>query len=399
MQKTSIEDLSKEELNNKIVLIRVDFNVPFENGIITDDSRIKAALPTLEYLLQQGARCVIASHLGRPKGKKDPSLSLAPIASHLSTLIKQDVFMCNDSIGNQIKETIKKQNDTKLFLLENVRFYEEEENNNETFAKELASLADIFVQDAFGTAHRAHASTAGIANYLPAYAGLLVKKELTFLQGVFDQPERPLLAIVGGAKVSTKIGALNHLLDTVDYLVIGGGMAFTFLKAQGYAIGKSLCEDDKCDLALALLDKALTLNKSILLPLDLVVSTAIDDTDSSYIVDAQNIPENTMGLDVGPQTIEAIESLIKLSKTVLWNGPLGVFEVEAFSKGTCEVAKQLATSNAITIIGGGDSVAAVHKVNQAKFMSHISTGGGACLEYLEGKELPGIACLKEKETV
>tara|TARA_Y100000748_G_C15501824_1_gene490423 strand:+ start:2368 stop:3567 length:1200 start_codon:yes stop_codon:yes gene_type:complete len=399
MQKTSIEDLSKEELNNKIVLIRVDFNVPFENGIITDDSRIKAALPTLEYLLQQGARCVIASHLGRPKGKKDPSLSLAPIASHLSTLIKQDVFMCNDSIGNQIKETIKKQNDTKLFLLENVRFYEEEENNNETFAKELASLADIFVQDAFGTAHRAHASTAGIANYLPAYAGLLVKKELTFLQGVFDQPEKPLLAIVGGAKVSTKIGVLNHLLDTVDYLVIGGGMAFTFLKAQGYAIGKSLCEDDKCDLALALLDKALTLNKSILLPLDLVVSTAIDDTDSSYIVDAQNIPENTMGLDVGPQTIEAIESLIKLSKTVLWNGPLGVFEVEAFSKGTCEVAKQLATSNAITIIGGGDSVAAVHKVNQAKFMSHISTGGGACLEYLEGKELPGIACLKEKETV
>ncbi|MAQ64846.1 MAG: phosphoglycerate kinase [Actinobacteria bacterium] len=399
MQKTSIEDLSKEELNNKIVLIRVDFNVPFENGIITDDSRIKAALPTLEYLLQQGSRCVIASHLGRPKGKKDPSLSLAPIASHLSTLIKQDVFMCNDSIGNQIKETIKKQNDTKLFLLENVRFYEEEENNNETFAKELASLADIFVQDAFGTAHRAHASTAGIANYLPAYAGLLVKKELTFLQGVFDQPEKPLLAIVGGAKVSTKIGVLNHLLDTVDYLVIGGGMAFTFLKAQGYAIGKSLCEDDKCDLALALLDKALTLNKSILLPLDLVVSTAIDDTDSSYIVDAQNIPENTMGLDVGPQTIEAIESLIKLSKTVLWNGPLGVFEVEAFSKGTCEVAKQLATSNAITIIGGGDSVAAVHKVNQAKFMSHISTGGGACLEYLEGKELPGIACLKEKETV
>tara|TARA_B100000427_G_scaffold221969_1_gene185727 strand:+ start:13010 stop:14209 length:1200 start_codon:yes stop_codon:yes gene_type:complete len=399
MQKTSIEDLSKEELNNKIVLIRVDFNVPFENGIITDDSRIKAALPTLEYLLQQGARCVIASHLGRPKGKKDPSLSLAPIASHLSTLIKQDVFMCNDSIGNQIKETIKKQNDTKLFLLENVRFYEEEENNNETFAKELALLADIFVQDAFGTAHRAHASTAGIANYLPAYAGLLVKKELTFLQGVFDQPERPLLAIVGGAKVSTKIGVLNHLLDTVDYLVIGGGMAFTFLKAQGYAIGKSLCENDKCDLALALLDKALTLNKSILLPLDLVVSTAIDDTDSSYIVDAQNIPENTMGLDVGPQTIEAIESLIKLSKTVLWNGPLGVFEVEAFSKGTCEVAKQLATSNAITIIGGGDSVAAVHKVNQAKFMSHISTGGGACLEYLEGKELPGIACLKEKETV
>ena len=399
MQKTSIEDLSKEELNKKIVLIRVDFNVPFENGIITDDSRIKAALPTLEYLLQQGSRCVIASHLGRPKGKKDPSLSLAPIASHLSTLIKQNVFMCNDSIGNQIKETIKKQNDTKLFLLENVRFYEEEENNNETFAKELASLADIFVQDAFGTAHRAHASTAGIANYLPAYAGLLVKKELTFLQGVFNQPERPLLAIVGGAKVSTKIGVLNHLLDTVDYLVIGGGMAFTFLKAQGYAIGKSLCEDDKCDLALALLNKALTLNKSILLPLDLVVSTAIDDTDSSYIVDAQNIPENTMGLDVGPQTIEAIESLIKLSKTVLWNGPLGVFEVEAFSKGTCEVAKQLATSNAITIIGGGDSVAAVHKINQAKFMSHISTGGGACLEYLEGKELPGITCLKEKETV
>ncbi len=399
MQKASIDDLNKEDLNNKTVLIRVDFNVPLENGNITDDSRIKAALPTLNYLINQGARCVIVSHLGRPKGKKETSLSLAPIAKHLATLINKNVLMCDDSIGNNIKETIKKRHDIALFLLENIRFYKEEENNDDNFSKELASLADIFVQDAFGTAHRAHASTAGVAKYLPSYTGLLVKKELSFLQNVFDQPERPLLAIVGGAKVSTKIGVLNHLLETVDYLVIGGAMAFTFLKAQGYPIGKSLCENDKCDLALALLNKAITLNKSILLPLDLVVSTSLNNLDDITIVNADTIPENTMGLDIGPKTIEAIESLIKLSKTVLWNGPLGVFEIDAFSKGTCEVAKQLATSNAITIIGGGDSVAAVHKVNQAKFMSHISTGGGACLEYLEGKELPGIACIKEKEKV
>tara|TARA_B100000131_G_scaffold295596_1_gene312743 strand:- start:1605 stop:2804 length:1200 start_codon:yes stop_codon:yes gene_type:complete len=399
MQKASIDDLNKEDLNNKTVLIRVDFNVPLENGNITDDSRIKAALPTLNYLINQGARCVIVSHLGRPKGKKETSLSLAPIAKHLATLINKNVLMCDDSIGNNIKETIKKRHDIALFLLENIRFYKEEENNDDNFSKELASLADIFVQDAFGTAHRAHASTAGVAKYLPSYTGLLVKKELSFLQNVFDQPERPLLAIVGGAKVSTKIGVLNHLLETVDYLVIGGAMAFTFLKAQGYPVGKSLCENDKCDLALALLNKAITLNKSILLPLDLVVSTSLNNLDDITIVNADTIPENTMGLDIGPKTIEAIESLIKLSKTVLWNGPLGVFEIDAFSKGTCEVAKQLATSNAITIIGGGDSVAAVHKVNQAKFMSHISTGGGACLEYLEGKELPGIACIKEKEKV
>ncbi len=399
MQKASIDDLNKENLNNKTILIRVDFNVPLENGNITDDSRIKAALPTLNYLINQGARCVIVSHLGRPKGKKETSLSLAPIAKHLATLINKNVLMCDDSIGNNIKETIKKRHDIALFLLENIRFYKEEENNDDNFSKELASLADIFVQDAFGTAHRAHASTAGVAKYLPSYTGLLVKKELSFLQNVFDQPERPLLAIVGGAKVSTKIGVLNHLLETVDYLVIGGAMAFTFLKAQGYPVGKSLCENDKCDLALALLNKAITLNKSILLPLDLVVSTSLNNLDDITIVNADTIPENTMGLDIGPKTIEAIESLIKLSKTVLWNGPLGVFEIDAFSKGTCEVAKQLATSNAITIIGGGDSVAAVHKVNQAKFMSHISTGGGACLEYLEGKELPGIACIKEKEKV
>ena len=399
MQKASIDDLNEKDLNNKTVLIRVDFNVPLENGNITDDSRIKAALPTLNYLINQGARCVIVSHLGRPKGKKETSLSLAPIAKHLATLINKNVLMCDDSIGNNIKETIKKRHDIALFLLENIRFYKEEENNDDNFSKELASLADIFVQDAFGTAHRAHASTAGVAKYLPSYTGLLVKKELSFLQNVFDQPERPLLAIVGGAKVSTKIGVLNHLLETVDYLVIGGAMAFTFLKAQGYPVGKSLCENDKCDLALALLNKAITLNKSILLPLDLVVSTSLNNLDDITIVNADTIPENTMGLDIGPKTIEAIESLIKLSKTVLWNGPLGVFEIDAFSKGTCEVAKQLATSNAITIIGGGDSVAAVHKVNQAKFMSHISTGGGACLEYLEGKELPGIACIKEKEKV
>jgi len=399
MHKASITDLTAQNLGNKTVLIRVDFNVPIKNGIITDDSRIKAALPTLNYLLENGARCVIASHLGRPKGKKDTSLSLQPIAKHLSDLMKQDVFMCHDCIGETTASSIKDQSQHSVFLLENVRFYKEEENNDENFAKQLASLADIFVQDAFGTAHRAHASTAGVANFLPSYSGLLVKKELTFLQSVFDSPERPLLAIVGGAKVSTKIGVLEHLLESVDYLVIGGGMAFTFLKAQGYAIGKSLCEDNKCELAQNLLDKAISLNKSILLPLDLVVSSSLDETNDIHTVDIQSIPDDMMGLDVGPKTIEAIDNLISLSKTILWNGPLGVFEIEAFSKGTCDIAKKLASSDAITIIGGGDSVAAVQKINQANYMNHISTGGGACLEYLEGKELPGIACIKEKETI
>jgi len=397
MNKASIDELNWKDLQEKKVLVRVDFNVPMSDGKITDDSRIKAAIPTIEFIISQGAQCIITSHLGRPKGTYSESLSLAPIADYLAQRLNKSVTLCKNPIDETLKSAIENYPESEIVLLENIRFNKEEEANDPLFAKNLASIADYFVQDAFGAVHRAHASTEGVANYLPSYAGLLVKKELSFLNSVFNSPDRPLLAIIGGAKVSTKIGVLDNLLDTVDHLVIGGGMAFTFLKAQGYAIGKSLCEDDKCDLALKLINKAASLNKSILLPLDLVVSTSIENTSDIKTVESSAIPENTMGLDVGPKTIKAIETLINLSKTVLWNGPLGVFEVDAFSHGTCEVATMLASSEAITIIGGGDSVAAVNKVNQAKFMSHISTGGGACLEYLEGKELPGISCILEKE--
>ncbi len=395
MQKQSITQLSKKELAGKSVLVRVDFNVPIQDGNITDDSRIQAAIPTIKYILNNQGRCILASHLGRPKGV-DKSLSLNIVGQHLSKLLNLDVVTLTDCVGESVQVEIDNNKTAEVILLENVRFYKEETNNDSEFSKQLAAIADIFVQDAFGAVHRAHASTEGVAHFLPTYAGLLVEKELAYLGNILTTPKRPFVAIVGGAKVSSKIGVLSHLLSVVDTLIIGGGMAFTFLKAQGKEIGKSLCEDDKCDLALQLIEQAKSLGKQILLPEDIVVAEACEQNTHNFVVDVDNIPQTHMGLDAGPKSIASIKSIITSAQTVLWNGPLGVFEIAPFDQGTCAVAECLAECSATTIIGGGDSVAAVHKVGKADKMDHISTGGGACLEFLEGKELPGIACIGNK---
>lgn len=394
MQKVSIEDLN--DFKNKRFLVRVDFNVPIQEGRITDDSRIVAALPTLNYILDRGGICVIATHLGRPGGKVDDTLRLDVVAEHLKGLLNYPMLKLDDCIGDNVKDTIQSDSSTKLFLLENVRFYKQETENNSEFAKKLADLADYFVQDAFGVVHRAHASTQGVSAFLPSYSGLLVKKELTYLQGALSAPKRPFVAIVGGSKVSTKLGVLTHLLKSVDELIIGGAMAFTFLKALGYSVGKSLCEDDKCDIALDLLEQAKQLNKKIQLPTDVIVSDDFKGNGQIKQVSVDNIPANMMGLDIGENSLKEVKKSIENAGTVIWNGPLGVFEVDVFSKGTCEVATSLANSKSVSIVGGGDSVAAVNKTGVANQMDHISTGGGACLEFLEGKVLPGIACLKEK---
>ena len=395
MQKLSLEDLT--DIKNKKFLVRVDFNVPIQEGVITDDSRIVASIPTLNYLLERGGICIVVTHLGRPSGKIIDSLRLDIVAKHLKTLLDYPMVKLDDCIGESIKNNIESNRTTKIFLLENVRFYKEETQNDSVFAKQLASLADYFIQDAFGVVHRAHASTQGVSKFLPSYCGLLVNKELNYLQGALSKPSRPFIAIVGGSKVSTKLGVLTHLLKTVDELIIGGAMAFTFLKALGYNVGKSLCEDDKCDIALDLLDQAKKLNKNIQLPVDVVVSDNFNGNGDIRTVTIKNIPENMMGLDIGEKSLAEVKKSIKKAQTVIWNGPLGVFEVEEFSHGTCEVAKSLASSNAVSIVGGGDSVAAVKKTGVSIKMSHISTGGGACLEFLEGKVLPGIACLEDKK--
>ncbi len=394
MHKSSIEDL--HDIKDKKVLIRVDFNVPIQDGIITDDSRIKAALPTLNYILERGGTCIVATHLGRPKGQVIDELRLNLIAKHLKSLIHYPMLKLNDCVGDSVQDQIQNRTDIKVFLLENLRFYNEETQNDTKFAKQLASLADIFVQDAFGVVHRAHASTEGVSQFLPSFSGLLVNKELNYLQGALSDPKRPFIAIVGGAKVSTKLGVLKHLLDKVDELIIGGAMAFTFLKALGFNVGKSLCEDDKCDIALELIEKANQLNKHIILPKDVVVSDDFKGNGTIEIVSVDAIPAEMMGLDIGPVSLAEIKQSLEKAQTVIWNGPLGVFEVDAFSNGTCEVARALADSAAISIVGGGDSVAAVNKTGVSDKMDHISTGGGACLEFLEGKTLPGIACLKER---
>ncbi len=390
-----ISSLSKADLNGKTVLVRVDFNVPIHDGVITDDSRIKAALPTLKDLLQHGARCVVVSHLGRPKGKVDPALSLACVGKHLATLLDVPCKMMAGCIEEEVVSGIQADSDSRVFLLENIRFYAEETTNDAGFSRQLAGLADIFVQDAFGAVHRAHASTVGVANFLPSYAGLLVEKELHYLSGALKQPQRPFVAIVGGAKVSSKIAVLSHLLDVVDTLIIGGGMAFTFLKAQGLEVGTSLVEQDQCDVALQLLEKAKQLGKQIVLPRDVIVSAEFGQGPDAAIetVLADAIPKHKMGLDIGPLTLEAIEGVLQGVKTVVWNGPMGVFEMDAFAQGTLKVARFLASSNGTIIVGGGDSVAAINQSGLAEQFDHISTGGGACLEYLEGKVLPGIACL------
>lgn len=393
MSKMSIKDLSKEQLNGKKVLVRVDFNVPLKDGKVSDDTRIRSALPTINYLLDSGAKVLLVSHLGRPKGK-EAKYSLQPVADYMNEKLAVKINFLNDCIGQDIKNTIDNSED-KLFLLENVRFYPEEEKNNVDFAKQLSELADFYVNDAFGTAHRAHASTEGIAKFLPAYAGFLIEKEVDFLSKALN-PEKPFVAIIGGAKISSKIGVLKNLIEKTDTLIIGGAMTYTFLKAEGKKVGKSLVEDDYLDTAREIIKKAKELNCTLLIAEDHKVAESLDSTD---IQNVDEIPDNMAGFDVGDKTIERIKVCLETAKTVVWNGPLGVFENPNFAKGTNAVAHFLADitkKGAITIVGGGDSVAAIEQAGLTEFFSHISTGGGASLEFLEGIELPGIKAIKDK---
>lgn len=394
MNKKTVRDI---DLKNKKVLVRCDFNVPMdENRNITDNRRIVAALPTIKYLLEQNCKIVLCSHLGRPKGEFKEEFSLKPVAKELSRLLGKDVVMANDVIGPDAKNKAENLKNGEIMLLENVRFHREETDNDPNFSKELASFGEIFVNDAFGTAHRAHASTEGVTKYLPAVSGFLIEKELKFLGEALNNPERPFIAILGGAKVSDKIGVIDSLLEKVDTLMIGGGMAYTFFKAQGYEVGNSLCEPDKCDLALKLMEKAKEKNVKFMLPIDTKIGKEFKPDTESKTVGWKEIPEGWEGFDIGEKTIEMFKEELKNAKTVIWNGPLGLFEFDQFAIGTNEIAKDLATLNATTIIGGGDSAAAVEKAGLGDKMTHISTGGGASLEFLEGKKLPGIEALMDK---
>lgn len=395
MNKKTVRDI---DVTGKKVLVRCDFNVPLdkETGKITDNRRIRAAIPTIEYLIDHNAKVILCSHLGRPKGEFNLKYSLKPVAEELSKLLGKEVKLAKDVIGEDAEKLTSEIKEGEVVLLENVRFHKEEEENNPEFAKKLASFAEIYVNDAFGTAHRAHASTAGVADYLPAVSGFLIEKELEFLGNALDNPERPFVAILGGAKVSDKIGVIENLLDKVDTLIIGGGMAYTFYKAQGHSIGTSICEEDKIDLANDILSKAKEKNVEILLPIDNHVSAEYSNEAEDKYIDSVEIPEGFMGLDIGPKTIELFKNAIKNAKTVVWNGPLGVTEFSKFEEGTKAIAEALAETQAVTVIGGGDSAAAVEKFGLADKMTHISTGGGASLEFLEGKVLPGIACLNNK---
>ena len=399
MAKKNLASLTAADLSGKKVLVRVDFNVPQdETGKITDDTRIRAALPTINYLIDAGARVILTSHFGRPKGVTE-SLRLNPVAVRLSELLGKPVLKTDDCIGDEVAAQVNALNNGDVALLENVRFYPEEEKNDPEFAKKLASLADIYVNDAFGTAHRAHASTEGVTKYLStSVAGFLLDKELQYLSGAIDNPQRPLAAIVGGSKVSSKIGVIETLLDKVDYLLLGGGMIFTFYKARGLSVGKSLVEEDKLDLARALEAKAAAKGVKFLLPTDVVVADNFKPDANAQTVSINDIPDGWMGLDIGPDSVKVFQEALSHCKSAIWNGPMGVFEFDKFAVGTEAIAKTLAEltgTGTITIIGGGDSVAAVEKVGLADKMSHISTGGGASLELLEGKILPGIAALNE----
>lgn len=385
-------------VSGKKVLLRCDFNVPQnkETGEITSDKRIKAALPTIKYLLDNGAAVIACSHLGKPKGEWKPKLSLAPVSEHLSKLLDRPVIFANDIIGEDAKAKAAALKPGEIMLLQNLRYDIREEKNDPEFAKELASLADIYVSDAFGTVHRAHASTAGVAAYLPAYAGLLVLKELSVMGKALEEPARPFVAVLGGAKVSDKIGVINNLLSKADTIIIGGGMAYTFIKAMGYEIGKSLLEEDKLDYARSMIEKAKEKNVKLLLPVDTAVGSEFAPDCERKVVKVSEIPADWMGMDIGPETIKLFSDAVKSAATVVWNGPMGVFEFDAFAQGTEAMAKALAESGAVTIVGGGDSAAAVEKLGYADKMTHISTGGGASLEFLEGLELPGVACLMNK---
>ena len=394
MSKKTVKDI---DLKGKKVFVRCDFNVPMdENQNITDNRRIVAALPTIKYLIDQNCKIILASHLGRPKGEVKPEFSLAPVSVELSKQLGQEVLMAKDVIGESAKTLAANLQEGQVMLLENVRFHREETDNDPEFAKELASMAEVFVNDAFGTAHRAHASTEGVSHYLPSVSGFLIEKELKFLGDALNNPTRPFVAILGGAKVSDKIGVIDSLLEKVDTLMIGGGMAYTFFKAQGYEVGNSLCEPDKCDLALSLMDKAKNKGVKLLLPVDTKVGKEFKPDTESKTVAWTEIPEGWEGFDIGEKTIEMFKEELKSAKTVVWNGPLGLFEFDQFAIGTNAIAHALAEIDATTIIGGGDSAAAVEKAGLADKMTHISTGGGASLEFLEGKKLPGIECLQDK---
>lgn len=389
--KKTIEDI---QVKGKRVLVRCDFNVPLKDGVITDENRLVGALPTIKYLIENGAKVILCSHLG-----KDASKSLAPVAVRLSEMLGKEVVFARDEevVGENAKDAVAKMSEGDVVLLENTRCRKEETKNVETFSKELASLADVFVNDAFGTAHRAHCSTVGVTEFVPVSAcGYLIQKELKFLGETVNAPVRPFVAILGGAKVSDKIAVINNLLDKVNTLIIGGGMAYTFLKAQGYEIGTSLVEVDRVEYAKEMIDKAAAKGVNLLLPVDNIVADKFSADATPVVTEDQNIPEGHMGLDIGPKTAAIYADAVREAKTVIWNGPMGVFEFENFAKGTVEVAKAMAESDATTVIGGGDSAAAVNILGFGDKMTHISTGGGASLEFLEGKELPGIVALNDK---
>ncbi|MGG2063591.1 MULTISPECIES: phosphoglycerate kinase [unclassified Bacillus (in: firmicutes)] len=394
MNKKSIRDV---DLKGKRVFCRVDFNVPMKEGKITDETRIRAALPTIQYLVEQGAKVILASHLGRPKGQVVEEMRLTPVAVRLGELLGKDVKKADEAFGPAVQEMVAAMNEGDVLVLENVRFYAGEEKNDAELAKEFAALADIFVNDAFGAAHRAHASTAGIADYLPAVSGFLMEKELEVLGKALSNPDRPFTAIIGGAKVKDKIGVIRHLLDKVDNLIIGGGLAYTFVKASGHEIGKSLCEDDKIELAKEFMQLAKEKGVNFYMPVDCVVADDFSETANRQVVDIDSIPADWEGLDIGPKTSAIYADVIKNSKLVVWNGPMGVFEMAPFAEGTKAVGQALAEAEGTySVIGGGDSAAAVEKFGMADKMSHISTGGGASLEFMEGKELPGVVCLNDK---
>lgn len=392
--KKTIEDI---ELGGKRVLVRCDFNVPLDGDKITDSKRIREALPTIKYLSSKGARVILCSHLGRPKGEFNMKYSLAPVAAKLSEMLGVNVPLAADVIGEDAQAKAAALKDGEIMLIENVRFHKEEEKNDPEFAKALASLAEIYVNDAFGTSHRAHASTEGVSHYLPAVCGYLIQKEITIMGKALSDPKRPFVAILGGAKVSDKIGVINNLIEKVDTLIIGGAMSYTFHKANGYEIGNSLCESDKLELASELMAKAKAKGVDLLLPVDNRAGDKYDPDCNFLLVNSDNIPEGYMGLDIGPATEKKFADAIKGAGTVVWNGPMGVSEWEKFASGTRSVAQAVADSGAISIIGGGDSAAAIEKLGFADKVTHISTGGGASLEFLEGRTLPGIACLMDKE--
>ena len=392
-RKKTVRDV---DVHGKKVFVRVDFNVPLDTqGNVTDDTRIRAALPTIQYLLDHGAAVILASHLGRPKGKVVDAMRLTPVARRLSERLGTDVQMAPDSVGPEVERMARELRPGQVLLLENLRFHPEEEANDEEFARQLASLADIYVNDAFGSAHRAHASTEGMARYLPAVSGFLMQAELDALGGALSDPQRPLAALIGGAKISTKIGVLEHLLDVADEFLIGGGMANTFFKAEGKDVGASLAEDDKLDVARSFLSHAREKRRDVYLPEDVVVVQSLDDASDRKVVSPDEVPDGWMIVDIGPATVQRFSGVLKEARTVVWNGPMGIFERPEFAEGTRALATALANSPARTIVGGGDSVAAVEQMGVADRMAHISTGGGASLEFLEGRELPGVAALED----